>query len=308
MNINHFCVLCSRDIVKSTERYRVNSNKEKFDVTEELKSLPFVVRNSGEFICKACLANLKKRKRLIEQLKSVESDLKRSYSESEGSSLSATLIGRGENEERVLNSTPKKRCLSHSTARELTVSPISTNNAEKTQSDVTINVKWKSKKASRMLPPDLESIGKMLVRGTYKQIAHATWKNVNLKKHLVELILKEVEKEAIGLCSKKHPSILRMTDKESMLNLSMDSISLELKDRAPLIHSTLSTIAINRNSRASSDKKHVGPIAMAVAILLKNRSRYMTALQLLVTIFLYHSNWMVSILPCHATIIIFLLS
>lgn len=104
-----------------------------------------------------------------------------------------------------------------------------------------------------MLPLDLESIWKMLVRGTYKQIAHATWKNVNLKKHLVEFILKEVEKEAIGLCSKKHPSILRMTDKESMLNLSMDSISLELKDRAPLIHSTLSTIAINRNSRASSD-------------------------------------------------------
>ena len=79
-----------------------------------------------------------------------------------------------------------------------------------------------------------------------------------------------------------------------MLKLSMDSISVEIEDQAPIIHSTLSTIAINRNSRATSEKKHVGPIAMAAAILLKNRSRYMTALQLLVTIFIHHSNWMVS--------------
>ena len=78
-----------------------------------------------------------------------------------------------------------------------------------------------------------------------------------------------------------------------MLSLSLENVSSEIKERAPLFHSVLSTFAINPHSRATYMKPHFGPIAMAAAILLKNRSRYMTAIQLLVTIFLYHSNWMV---------------
>ena len=38
---------------------------------------------------------------------------------------------------------------------------------------VDVRVKWPSKDAERKLPEDLESLGKMLVRGTYKQIALA---------------------------------------------------------------------------------------------------------------------------------------
>ena len=41
--------------------------------------------------------------------------------------------------------------------------------------DVSIKVTWPSKDAERKLPEDLESLGKMLARGTYKQIANAAW-------------------------------------------------------------------------------------------------------------------------------------
>lgn len=41
--------------------------------------------------------------------------------------------------------------------------------------DVSIKVKWPSKDTERKLPEGLESLGKMLARGTYKQIAHAAW-------------------------------------------------------------------------------------------------------------------------------------
>lgn len=42
--------------------------------------------------------------------------------------------------------------------------------------DVTVKVEWPSKDREQKLPDDLEPLGKMLVRGTYKQIANAVWK------------------------------------------------------------------------------------------------------------------------------------
>ena len=71
--------------------------------------------------------------------------------------------------------------------------------------DVSIKVKWPSKDTERKLPEGLESLGKMLARGTFKQIAHAAWKNPPIRSELVELMAKEVEKETSHLCSKKEP-------------------------------------------------------------------------------------------------------
>ena len=147
-----------------------------------------------------------------------------------------------------------------------------------------MKVKWPSKNAQRKLPKDLESLGKMLLSGTYKQIAHAAWTNHSIKSSLTELMLKDIEKEATKLCSKKNPSILRTTDKQSMLSFSMEKVSDEIKERAPLFHSVLSAASINSRSRATKEISHFGPIAMAAAVCLNSRSKYMTAVQLLVTI------------------------
>ena len=295
--MNYKCVLCFRYIDKGVERYRVEG-KGKFDIVQALKSLPFNIRNSTTFICKQCLAKLKKRSGLVQQLSSLDNELKDVYQKNENDSS----YPGSEDIEYTSDScsTPKKKCPPPSTStpllefnreglsRELAVSPIKT--GVKKATNVTVKVNWPSKESSRKLPDDLEPLGKMLLRGTYKQIANSAWKNPDINKNLRELLLKDIEQEAAGLCSKKNPSCIRKTDKANMLSLSLENVSSEIKERAPLLHSVLSTFAINPHSRATYMKPHFGPIAMAAAILLKNRSRYMTAIQLLVTIFLYHSN------------------
>ena len=83
--------------------------------------------------------------------------------------------------------------------------------------DVSVRVQWPSKEAKRKLPQDSESPGEMLIRGAYRQITHATWKNSSVQKEIMELMRKDIETEASPLCSKKEPSSLQKTNKESML-------------------------------------------------------------------------------------------
>ena len=52
--------------------------------------------------------------------------------------------------------------------RELAVSPTKT--GVKKSTNVTVKVNWPSKESSRKLPDDLEPLGKMLLRRTYKQM------------------------------------------------------------------------------------------------------------------------------------------
>ena len=59
-----------------------------------------------------------------------------------------------------------------------------------------MKVKWPPKNRERKLPVDLESLGKMLVQGTYRQIANAAWKNTSINKHLRELMVRELKQEA----------------------------------------------------------------------------------------------------------------
>ena len=241
--MNFLCVLCSRDIVNSVERYRIEG-KGKFNVVKALKELPFEVRCSSTFICKQCLAKLKKRSGLKEQLTTIDNEMKDFYFKSMNASSHTEIEGSD-----ILCSTPKKRCLVSPSFRPSTSTPvkesISTTKISESlpaispieksmkKTDVIVKVNWPSKESLRKLPDDLESLGKMLVRGTYKQIAFAAWKNPGVNTHLRELMVKEISKEAAGLCSSKDPSCFRKTDKDSMLQLSMERVSSELKDRAP---------------------------------------------------------------------------
>jgi len=162
--------------------------------------------------------------------------------------------------------------------------------------DVSMKVKWPSKDAKWKLPEDLEPLGKMLAHGTYKQIANAAWQNKSLKKELTALVLKDLEKECSHLCSKKDLSCLRKTSQDNMLSFSMEKLTVEIQERPLLFHSILSAAAVDRRSKAKnpSPQAEFGAIGMAAAVCLHHRSQYMIAVQLLITDFLYHSNWLVS--------------
>ena len=105
----------------------------------------------------------------------------------------------------------------------------------------------------------------MPCRGTYKQIAGAVWKNAILKKHVQQLFLKEIDPECTALCSQK----------------------------APLLSAVLWTASLRKSKR--DDQFWQPSVCMSAAVLLKNRSPCMTAIQLLNTIILYHTGIIVSI-------------
>ena len=77
---------------------------------------------------------------------------------------------------------------------------------KKKKVEVTMTAKWPSKEERKNLPEDLASLGKTLVRGTYKQIANAVGKNEKMKKEIMQLVKKEVKRECTHLCSKRNPS------------------------------------------------------------------------------------------------------
>ena len=100
---------------------------------------------------------------------------------------------------------------------------------------------------------------------------------------LTALVQKDIEKECSHLCSEKDPKCLRKTSKDDMLSFSMEKLAMEIQERAQLSHSILSAAAVNRKSKAKNP-----------AVCLRNRSQYMIAVQLLITDFFFHSNWLVS--------------
>jgi hypothetical protein len=173
--------------------------------------------------------------------------------------------------------------LSHST-------PIKGRQPAIARTSVNVKVSWPSKTLEKTLHPELESLGKMLVRGTFKQIANAAWNSKEIRKHLTVNVLKQIDKECSSLCSRKDPSCLRSPSKHKMLDFSFEKENEELQERAPLFSSVLVASGCNRTDKSS----WILAVGMAASVLLRNRSPYMNAVQLMLGIFLYHSNWAVS--------------
>jgi hypothetical protein len=162
---------------------------------------------------------------------------------------------------------------------------------------VTVKLQWSNDKKERGLPADFQSLGKMLVRGTYKQIANAAWKSAALRKQLQIVALKQIDSECNGLCSTKQPSCLRSPNKDKLLDFSLEKFEEELEKRAPFTHAILETACVNRRNH-NIRGEWVPTVGMAAAVLLRNRSSRMNALQLMLSIFLYHSSWSVSVFHC----------
>lgn len=330
--MSDICILCRKFTVKINEKHRVEG-RGAFKILPEIESLPFPVERASPFICVVCVNKLKKRRNLIRQVNEIEQYYKAIHNISTKSSLKrindvvlddpGVKIQRSNNSESLSNvpaATPTTyTCSSPSRVSRVPdinttqwpLSPIQPSiqptEPPKTTS-VTVKVQWPSKDAERKLSADLESLGKMLLPGTYKQIAHAAWRNIQLKKQLQLLMLKQINTECSHLCSKKNPSCLRSPSKENILKFSMEGLNKELKERAPLTFATLVAASTNPRSKAQLKEKFVvenfwsPAIGMAAAVCLKNRSKFMNALQLLITMFNYHSGWQVSLIKYRTNI------
>ena len=271
------CNFCCRVIKEKYDRVILEKGTKSFDVMAEIASLSFPLQTIGsKYGCRNCINKLKRRRTVITQLEDLETELRKGANQNVSENKSQVEAPVSE-----LQSTA-------TTEHDL----IDCTTDKKKKVEVTVTAKWPSKVERKNLPEDLTSLGKTLVRGTYKQIANAVWKNEKIKKEM-QLVKKEVERECTHLCSKKNPSCLRKTDKEDMLDFSMEKLCSEVEDRAAMLHTVLSAAAINRRSRAETETPaaRFGAVGMAAAVCLRNRSRYMIAVQFLITNFLYHSNW-----------------
>ena len=327
------CVLCKEAISRVKDKYIVEG-RTKESLIFELKSLPFVVNLNCKYICKSCVNILKKRRKLIEQTQEIEERFKSKHFDSAtGHSCGCSKRSNpgdndGTNSDAVskrsrtlhsepsevntslypevvpVHSTPTKPGMNRANANKLLESPISKCDKEAKKvsesAEVFIRVKWPSKDYTRKLPSELESLGKMLLRGTFKQIAAAAWKNHSLKRELQLQMMKDIDKECSGLCSKKSPSILRSPTKEKLLKFSMEKLNKEIRNRAPLTFSMLAAASVNERSKAKVRKKTEEDfwspaLGVAAAVCLRNRSMYMNAVQLQISMFIYHSSWLVSL-------------
>ena len=171
------------------------------------------MQHSSHYIYHGCIQKLKKRQSLLNQLvnittffsnlrcgeqDSTKSLPKRSSNVTEEETETVTKKIRNESVA-LLTSSPVHQAPHIQTVHEWPPSPIFstepqesgvhlTRSVEPSQInrsdgvDVCVKVKWPSQDRERKLPEDLTSLGKMLLRGTYKQIAAVVWKNPKIKK------------------------------------------------------------------------------------------------------------------------------
>ena len=129
---------------------------------------------------------------------------------------------------------------------------------------VYVRAEWESGEREKQLPQNMCSLGKMLVRGTFKQIASAAWVCADLRPHLVKKLLKTVHTECAFLCSQKEPSILRRTSKADILDFSFENLGNELQKRVPLFFSVLRAASLKKAAK-ESDFSWLPPVCMAAS-------------------------------------------
>ena len=115
-----------------------------------------------------------------------------------------------------------------------------------------------------------QALGKALVHGPPERIARALVKCEPVFNIVIKHVLHKVLTEMNGLCSRKNPSMLRKAGKEDLKYFSMQSMCQEWKERAPIFHAFLMTVALSNGTKDAS-------WLPSVAVLLKQRSRHINA-------------------------------
>ena len=160
----------------------------------------------------------------------------------------------------------------------------------------------------------------MVFRGTFKQIANAAFRHPEIRACLIQNVMHELDIECKKLCSvpnvksddskraekilkfcpskkksttaiQPSPSCLRLTGKEEIVQFSLEKFDKGLSEQAPLMRLALMTMSWRRNK--NKDLFFTPSVCMAAAVCLKNRSRGMIALQLILTLMMQHSGFMV---------------
>ena len=102
------------------------------------------------------------------------------------------------------------------------------------------------------------------------QIVGALMNCHSVREHIVEKVLKIVNKKVGELCSTRKSSILRNIEKEDLEKFDLQLLCDERHERAPVFISFLLTSAINKRAKSFT---WFGSLAIAGSILLKQRNK-----------------------------------
>lgn len=151
-------------------------------------------------------------------------------------------------------------------------------------------------------------MGCALLRGTWCEIARAAFNVNEIQQELIQLTLRKLASECSALVSRKAPSILRNTSSEEIAKLSLEAVCHEWKNQAPLLYAMLMTVASPKHAKLNSkrdakslpiknDSKEpddwLPSVAVAGSVLLKQRSRYMNGVQLMLMMLMKYSGFQV---------------
>eukprot|EP00795_Rhopilema_esculentum_P004039 gene4039-20214_t len=285
------CTVCLNELGKPQDRNLIVG---KTRIIDDLNNLPLKVHLTSDYICRSCLALVKKHKNLKQQLWDLEKALDALVNVRTTAFEETYLAEKGEGSFAVRSSTPKKATNVLVPENAGAVSgPSSSCNATALggSTRVTITVQRPSKTKQKSLEGGLASIGKMLCRGTLSQIARSIWRCKPIRKDLVKEIAGEINKECIQMCRKSEPSCLRRTGPEDIASFSFEMLSKELDEHAPITKTIMMAASICKEKKGD-DENWINAVCVAASILLRNRSQQMNAFQLILSIILKHCGFL----------------
>eukprot|EP00112_Aurelia_sp_Birch-Aquarium-sp1_P018191 Seg4306.2 transcript_id=Seg4306.2/GoldUCD/mRNA.D3Y31 product="hypothetical protein" protein_id=Seg4306.2/GoldUCD/D3Y31 len=212
LNPEWTCIFCFKRLEKPNDRNLVDW-RGKFNAAEALRDLPFIVKNTSRFISTHCLSLLKKWIGLQAKISQLSSELRDQHLQA--SSREGTLIGTNSRPKsdkipdqpprkiqlfspEGLSSIGKKVHVATQTNAMTVLSKIPSKyeeNEDDASQQVSVHVEYESGVREKKLPKSLQSLGKMLVRGTFRQIATAAWHCADLRPHIISRFLRTVHKE-----------------------------------------------------------------------------------------------------------------
>ena len=114
-----------------------------------------------------------------------------------------------------------------------------------------------------------------------------------IRSELAKLFFKEVAKESENLVSNKHASVLKKISALDIKNLSLKEVCVELKERCPLLFSVIVTCAVPRERKESPE--WLPSVAVAAAVLMKQRSRMMNSVQIMLMTLIKYTGFQVCV-------------
>lgn len=150
------------------------------------------------------------------------------------------------------------------------------------------------KPIERIMSASLRPIALALVSANWQSIAQAAMKCNEVSVAIVDLVIKQLRSECEQLCSHSKNSMLRRSSPEDLQSFNWLSVASELRKEAPILFAVLTAVAAPPRPRnvhkGATEESRLPAICTAAAVLLKERCTFMSALQHLLGITLFHGN------------------